>query len=186
MTSSLAEGEAKAGKFKDWNGKLRDPRYFFKTETLRRWLGPLLVPELEDRLVAFGPPKTQEERQAAEKERLATFEKARKSRCRVQEGRYKTTRCKYLEESEARAQAARSLRECYIVSVRDLPEVTTDGETHPEALEHAGEAIAGVLLAKIDAGDEIALPSSLQKGEIAIALEVKTYPVLLTHRPLIT
>jgi hypothetical protein len=103
--------DAKAGKFKDWNGKLRDPRYFFKTETLRRWLGPLLVPELEGRLVAFGPPKTQEERQAAEKERLANFEKARKPRCRVQEGRYKTSRSKYLEESEARAQAARSLRE---------------------------------------------------------------------------
>ncbi|NJR43943.1 hypothetical protein HC761_00170 [bacterium] len=101
MTRAL---DAKAGKRYDWKGKQCDPRYMFKTETLRRWLGPLLVPELEGQLIAFGPPKTPEERQAAEKER-------QQKRCRVQEGRYKQTRSKYLEESENRAQAARALRE---------------------------------------------------------------------------
>lgn len=103
--------DAKAGKFKDWNGKLRDPRYFFKTETLRRWLGPLLVPELEGRLVAFGAPKTPEERQAAEKERLAVLEKTRKPRCRAQEGRYSQTRTEYSTKAAERAQKAQELRE---------------------------------------------------------------------------
>ena len=103
--------DAKAGKFKDWNGKLRDPRYFFKTETLRRWLGPLLVPELEGRLVAFGNPKTPEERQAAQKERLAVLEKVRKPRCRAQEGRYKQTRTEYSAKTTEHAHKAQELRE---------------------------------------------------------------------------
>ena len=62
----------------------------------------------------------------------------------------------------------------YMVSVRDLPEVVTDGETHAEALANASEAISGVLLAKIEAGEEIKAPGIVQEDEIAIAPELKT------------
>ena len=62
----------------------------------------------------------------------------------------------------------------YVVGVRDLPEVCTDGETRKEALSNAAEAISAVLLAKIDSGDEISLPSEIRNDETGIAPEIRT------------
>ncbi|NJR43940.1 type II toxin-antitoxin system HicB family antitoxin [bacterium] len=57
----------------------------------------------------------------------------------------------------------------HVVSVRDLPEVCTDGATRVEALTNAVEAMQGVLLAKIDLGDPITTPSSIELGEVPLA-----------------
>jgi hypothetical protein len=100
--------EAKAGEFRDWNGKLWDPRYFFRTETIRSWLRPLITPELEKQLLALGPPKSTAERS---KTRKAQKAKAEKTRSRVQEGRYSQTRTQYMDKAADRAQTARDLRE---------------------------------------------------------------------------
>ena len=45
-----------------FNGQERDARFFFKTETIRIWLGDLLVPELEPRLQVLLPPEKLRER----------------------------------------------------------------------------------------------------------------------------
>ena len=102
---------AKRGEKYEWRGQMKDPRYAFRTETLRGWLGALITPELETQLVALGSPKTPEERQATEKIRLATFEKARKPRSRAQEGRYSQTRTEYSAKAAERAQKAQELRQ---------------------------------------------------------------------------
>ena len=102
---------AKRGEKYEWRGQMKDPRYAFKTETLRSWLGALITPDLEAQLAALGSPKTLEERQATEKVRLATFEKARKPRSRAQEGRYSQARHEYKAKAAGRAQQAQELRE---------------------------------------------------------------------------
>lgn len=59
----------------------------------------------------------------------------------------------------------------HVVSVRDLPEVVTSGDTRDEALELAADAIAVVVAGRIE--DELALPLPfpIQNGEAAVPLE---------------
>jgi hypothetical protein len=77
--------DAYEGKKYEYLGREWDPRYSFKAETLRTWLGDLIAPELWPQLRALAPKEVIDERR---RER----EKARKARDRVTEGRYKQTR----------------------------------------------------------------------------------------------
>jgi predicted RNase H-like HicB family nuclease len=63
----------------------------------------------------------------------------------------------------------------HVVVVRDLPEVCTDGETKSEALANAAEAITAVLLAKVGAGDPVAVPTSVRENEVAISPEKSSF-----------
>lgn len=87
-----------------FKGMTRDPRYAFRTATLRDWLGELIVPELEGTLKALCEPKT--EAQVKERERAR-----QRGRSRVKEGRYKNTRAEYLRQVDERRNQALALRE---------------------------------------------------------------------------
>jgi len=102
---------ARSGETYEWNGRQKDPRYEFRTETLRSWLGPLITPGLESQLIALGPPKSATERAAVRSEQKAKAEKARQARSRVQEGRYSQSRAEYSAKAAERAQQAQELRE---------------------------------------------------------------------------
>jgi hypothetical protein len=99
---------AQRGETVEWQGSQRDPRYAFKTSTLRSWLAPLIVPEIEGKLEVLGVPKSEEELQS-----IRTVQKAKheKTRSRVQEGRYEQTRTEYTNTAAERAQRAFELRE---------------------------------------------------------------------------
>ena len=99
---------ARRGEKYEWNGRQKDPRYEFRTETLRSWLGPLITPGLESQLIALGPPKSAAERAAVRSEQWAKREKARS---RTKEGRYSQTRTEYSAKAAERAQQAQELRE---------------------------------------------------------------------------
>jgi len=58
----------------------------------------------------------------------------------------------------------------FVVSVRDLPEVVTSGDTLDEALALAADAIEVSVAGRIDDGMELPDPSPIQEGEHAIAL----------------
>jgi len=65
-----------------WQGMRRDPRYWFKRQTLYEWVAPLILPELIEELRAIVPAEVIQARRR---------ERDRK-RDRVQEGRYSTKR----------------------------------------------------------------------------------------------
>lgn len=75
--------DAAAGRKYEWQGKEVDPRYAFRAETIREWLGGtnLIVPELWPDLRALAPKEVIHERR---RER----EKVRETRNRAAEGRY--------------------------------------------------------------------------------------------------
>ena len=102
-----AQAAAKGEKFV-WEGKLWDPRYAFKTITLRNWLGPLITPQLEPQLIALGQPKSEAEKEAIRSQQKAVHEK---TRSRQQEGRYQQTRAEYTGKATERGQRARALRD---------------------------------------------------------------------------
>ena len=114
---------AARGELIEWDGQMVDPRYRFRTETLRKWLGGLITPELEPQLLVLGPPKSPEEQAAARAER-------EKSRSRVQEGRYAQTRPAYIARSTERAQEAQRLH--------------TEGLTAAEIAERLGVSLRSV------------------------------------------
>ena len=94
---------ARSGDKYEWQGQQKDPRYAFRTETLRSWLGPLITPGLESQLIALGPPKS-----AAERAEIRA--RCDKTRSRVKEGRYSQTRAEYSAKTAERAQKAQELR----------------------------------------------------------------------------
>ena len=53
----------------------------------------------------------------------------------------------------------------FVVTVRDLPEVVTQGESIEEALSEAADAIEEALAGRMRRGAEIPAPSALRKGE---------------------
>jgi antitoxin HicB len=58
----------------------------------------------------------------------------------------------------------------FVVSVRDLPEVVTSGDTMAEAIELAGDAMGVIVAGRIE--DELPLPppTSVIDGEMAVPL----------------
>ena len=115
MKRVLSRAHAAArGETYEWKGRQKDPRYEFRTLTIRARLGSLITPALEPQLIALGVPKSAEETQAIKTARWAAREKvrpARPTRSRAQEGRYEQTRDKYIAQAAERAQKARELRE---------------------------------------------------------------------------
>lgn len=101
---------ASEGKKYSWEGKDVDPRYAFRSETLRQWLGgdELIVPELWPELRALAPKKVIRERK---RERDKTREKTGRTRDRVTEGRYQRKREDFLTAATDRREEARKLRE---------------------------------------------------------------------------
>ena len=97
---------ARSGDKYEWQGQMKDPRYAFRTDTLRSWLGALITPGLESQLIALGPPKSAGELAAIRAKR----EKARLARSRVKEGRYSQARTEYSAKATERAQKAQELR----------------------------------------------------------------------------
>ena len=61
----------------------------------------------------------------------------------------------------------------FVVSVRDLPEVVTSGESLDEALELATDAIEVVVAARMERDLPISTPSEVVPGEHAIALPAR-------------
>lgn len=59
----------------------------------------------------------------------------------------------------------------FVVTVRDLPEVVTSGDTLAQAVELAGDAIAVIVAGRIEDELDLPLPSGVQAGEIAVPLE---------------
>lgn len=95
---------ASEGKKYSWEGKEVDPRYAFRSETIRQWLGgnELIVPELWPELRALAPKEVIRERKR-ERE---------KTRDRVTEGRYQKKREDFLrKQARQRAEAATDRRE---------------------------------------------------------------------------
>lgn len=58
----------------------------------------------------------------------------------------------------------------FVVSVRDLPEVVTSGDTLEEALALAADAIEVAVAGRIEDGMELPDPSPIQESEHAVAL----------------
>ena len=59
----------------------------------------------------------------------------------------------------------------FVVSVRDLPEVVTSGDTRKQALELAADAIEAAVAGRIEDEMELPLPSPVKRGETAVALD---------------
>ena len=135
MKPVLSRARAAArGETYEWKGRQKDPRYEFKTLTIRARLGALITPALEPQLIALGVPKLGEDTQAIRTAQKATHEKkrpARPTRSRVQEGRYEQTRDKYIAQAAERAQKAQELRESGL-SLRSIAQElgTSAGRVH--------------------------------------------------------
>ena len=112
MKPVLSRAHAAArGETYEWKGRQKDPRYEFRTLTIRARLGALITPALEPQLIALGVPKSAEETQAIRTAQWAAREKTRPARSRAQEGRYEQTRDKYSAQAAERAEKAQELRE---------------------------------------------------------------------------
>ena len=61
----------------------------------------------------------------------------------------------------------------FVVSVRDLPEAQTSGDTGEEAIALAADAIGVAVGARIDHEEDLADPSPVAPGEIAISLSLR-------------
>lgn len=61
--------------------------------------------------------------------------------------------------------------EDFVVSVRDLPEVVTAGDTREEAITLAADAIEVVVAVRIEKNMDLPPPSAIERGEVAVPLD---------------
>lgn len=61
----------------------------------------------------------------------------------------------------------------YVVSVRDLPEVVTAGDTLEEALDLAADGIEVVVEGRMEDDEDLPFPSPVRDGEVGIAVPAK-------------
>jgi antitoxin HicB len=59
----------------------------------------------------------------------------------------------------------------FLVTMRDLPEVLTEGETLEEAMHNAQEALQGILEVRQEFGLPVPQPSLLEAGEYLVGLK---------------
>jgi len=59
----------------------------------------------------------------------------------------------------------------FVVSVRDLPEVVTSGDTLAQAIELAEDAINVIVAGRIEDGLDLPLPSAIAEGEKSFPLD---------------
>lgn len=64
----------------------------------------------------------------------------------------------------------------FVVSVRDLPEVVTSGDTYAQALELAADAIEVSIAGRLEDEMELPLPSPVKKGEVGVRLPRTSRP----------
>jgi antitoxin HicB len=57
----------------------------------------------------------------------------------------------------------------FVVSVRDLPEVTTSGDTFEQALDLAADAIDVIMQHRMEKGEDLPPPSPVREGEHAVS-----------------
>jgi antitoxin HicB len=75
----------------------------------------------------------------------------------------------------------------FVVTMPDLPEVVTQGETIEQCIEEATDALDEAIIGRIKTGDAIPLPSAVQVGQYEIpllpqtALKAALYEVTLTE-----
>ena len=98
---------AAAGEKVLFNGQERDPRYWYKRETLHALLEPLIDPQLAPSLRAI---VSDEIRRQHKRETNAKYEATRATRDRVAEGRYERKRDEYQTSAEQKRATARLLR----------------------------------------------------------------------------
>ncbi len=60
----------------------------------------------------------------------------------------------------------------HVVTVRDLPEVQTSGESRADALALAADAIQVAVKSRMRHGEELDAPGGVKPGEVAIALDL--------------
>jgi hypothetical protein len=97
ISCSLERAEkAASGQKVMWNGQERDPRYWYKRETLHQLLEPLIPAELAPQLRAVVSEEVREEHK---RETDRAWEARRPDRNRVAEGRYEMSRAEYLNRS---------------------------------------------------------------------------------------
>ena len=108
IDSSLKRAQrAAAGETVLFNGQERDPRYWYKRETLHGLMAPLIDAELAPTLRAI---VSDEIRREHKRETDAKREETRAARDRVAEGRYTLKRDEYQGTAEQRRATARILR----------------------------------------------------------------------------
>ena len=98
---------AAAGEKVLFNGEERDPRYWYKRETLHGLMEPLIDAELAPTLRAI---VSDEIRREHKRETDAKREATRAERDRVAEGRYELKRDEYQSNAEQKRATARLLR----------------------------------------------------------------------------
>ncbi|WP_220810480.1 LuxR C-terminal-related transcriptional regulator [Noviherbaspirillum aridicola] len=127
---------AHAGETVLWRGLQVDPRYRFKADTLREWMGDLIAPELHDQLRCLAPADVIK---ARKKERDS-------KRDRVAEGRYQQNREAYLGDVQQRAVSAR-LMHAQGVSMKEIAaKLDISAKTVSRYLKEAGEVDKSALL----------------------------------------
>ena len=108
ISSSIKRAQrAAAGEKVLFNGQERDPRYWFKRETLHGLMEPLIQPELAPTLRAIVSDDIWREHRHETK---AKHETTRATRDRVAEGRYELKRDEYQGNAEQKRATARLLR----------------------------------------------------------------------------
>lgn len=114
--------QSAAGFTATWNGEARDPRYWFRRQTLWDRLSPIIPNELEAKLRAIvsGP-----ERARRRRERDA-------ARNRVEEGRYKRSRADIAKQEEARHLRAAGLSVRDVASRLGIAKSTVQDWTRPQ------------------------------------------------------
>jgi len=75
----------------------------------------------------------------------------------------------------------RKENDLYLVSFRDFNNIFSEGSTIEEAINHATEALDGVLLTMSEKDQRISLPSPSQKGEYPITVSIDVAAPIMLH-----
>jgi antitoxin HicB len=62
----------------------------------------------------------------------------------------------------------------FVITFPDVPEVVTQGETVQECVEQASDALEEAIIGRINTGDEIPVPSVIQRGQYAIPVPAQS------------
>jgi antitoxin HicB len=62
----------------------------------------------------------------------------------------------------------------FVITFPDVPEAITQGETTEECIEEASDALEEAIIGRINAGEEIPVPSSVKSGQYLIPVPAQT------------
>jgi antitoxin HicB len=83
---------------------------------------------------------------------------------------------------EYRVKLAPDDNDTFLVTVPDLPEATSFGESEKEALAHAVDAIETALIARMGERRDIAAPSKARRGERTVILSTLSASKIALYR----